>query len=154
MKSIKVVGISLTSLAAIMLGGCAGAEPIESDEALDAQVTAEKETTEVAAALKAPSPEESSSVSDASATAAYSTHCATGRIASIANNLPIRWEPFVDSPPFTTAQKGYQYNCVQNSYALGDRYTACGVSNANGWILIDFGGGDIGFTYMTCVKDV
>ncbi|MER7442435.1 hypothetical protein [Micromonospora avicenniae] len=85
--------------------------------------------------------------------AGYSTSCATGRIESIAANLPIREYPFIDATLITTAQKGYQYNCVQGYYALGDRYTACGVSGANGWLLIDFGS-QIGYAYMTCLKDV
>ncbi|MEV5762956.1 hypothetical protein AB0L34_00035 [Micromonospora sp. NPDC052213] len=106
--------------------------------------------------LAAPAAPASANASGAGATAIganYSTQCATGRIESIAANLPIRWEPFTDSPAFTTAQKGYQYNCIPNTYALGGRYTACGVSNANGWIIIDFPD-RVGYTYMTCVKDV
>ncbi|MFC5287135.1 hypothetical protein ACFPM7_08745 [Actinokineospora guangxiensis] len=87
--------------------------------------------------------------------AAYSDFCATGRVKSIANNLPIRTEPLHSAALITTAQMGYQYDCVVDYYALGDRYTACGVSNANGWILIKFNStGVIGFTYMTCLQDV
>jgi hypothetical protein len=86
--------------------------------------------------------------------AAYSKHCETGRVASVASNLPIRYEPLHGSPLITTAQRGYEYNCVRDRYALGDRYTACGVTNANGWILIRFNSGLVGFTYMTCLEDV
>ncbi len=86
--------------------------------------------------------------------ASYSTHCATGRVESIASNLPIRTGPFTDAELITTAQRGYQYNCYQNIYWLGDRYTACGVSGANGWIEIKFNDGMSGFAYMTCLKDV
>ncbi|MET7750758.1 hypothetical protein [Micromonospora sp. NPDC005367] len=39
------------------------------------------------------------------------------------------------------------------SLLRGDRYTACGVSWANRWLLIDFGS-QIGYAYMTCLKDV
>lgn len=87
--------------------------------------------------------------------------CATGRIESVANNLPIRDTPFIDSPVYTVAQQGYRYDCEYfdpNGYYLGGRYTACGVANGNGWIIVKFRQAD-GFTlhkytYQACVKDV
>jgi hypothetical protein len=63
MKTIKLMALPFTFLAAtLMLGGCVGAEPIDGDEALDAQPAAEQETAEAEAALKAPPPGESSAV--------------------------------------------------------------------------------------------
>ncbi|WDZ84914.1 hypothetical protein [Micromonospora cathayae] len=91
----------------------------------------------------------SAATSDVGATIA---NCTTGRVESIATNLPIRVAPFHDAPLITTAQVGYQYNC-SGWYALGDRYTACGTSNANGWLEIAFSN-QYGYTYMTCLKDV
>jgi hypothetical protein len=97
----------------------------------------------------------SAQVSEGVGTAAYTDFCATGRVKSIANNLPIRTQPLHSAALITTAQNGYQYDCEIDYYALGDRYTACGVSNANGWILIRFYDlGIYGFTYMTCLDDV
>ncbi|MGC4788518.1 hypothetical protein ACLQ22_11890 [Micromonospora sp. DT178] len=88
----------------------------------------------------------------------YSTQCATGRVESLANNLPLRYEPNINAAVYTWAQMGYQYNCSQFDPIVNDgpgtRYTACGHTNANGWIVIKFGGNVQYFTYMTCLKDV
>ncbi|MEV0725608.1 hypothetical protein AB0I37_22860 [Micromonospora purpureochromogenes] len=85
---------------------------------------------------------------------AYTNSCATGRVASLANNLRIYAYPDVTSQVWTVAQMGYQYNCSTGYVHLGGRYTACGASNANGWIVILFNSGDYGYAYMTCLKDV
>lgn len=91
----------------------------------------------------------------ATSTTAATSSCGTGRVESIANNLPIRAWASHSAPVITWAQKGYQYNCDQfDPYTLGDRYTACGVSNANGWLWIAFNDGTWGVAYMTCLKDV
>ncbi|MFG3678783.1 hypothetical protein ACGF5H_01600 [Micromonospora chalcea] len=93
-------------------------------------------------------------VSRTSSTAAAS-FCGTGRVESIANNLPIRDNPYHTANVRTIAQKGYQYNCFQpDPYYLSDRYTACGVSGANGWLTILFNDRSLGWAYMTCFKDV
>lgn len=78
--------------------------------------------------------------------------CGTGRVASTATNLPIRILPFVDAPLIETVNVGAQFNCT-GFYALGDRYTACGTTNANGWLEL-YIGNSYGYTYMTCLKDV
>jgi hypothetical protein len=91
---------------------------------------------------------------DIQATAGYSDFCATGRVSSLADRLPIRTAPYHSASLISTAYKGYQYNCWVDHYSLGDRYTACGVSNANGWLIIVFNDGRLGWTYMTCLKDV
>ncbi|GIF68319.1 hypothetical protein Ais01nite_63540 [Asanoa ishikariensis] len=84
--------------------------------------------------------------------AAAAAQCSTYRVESIANNLPIRVAAQHTAALHTVAQKGYRYNCT-GWYVLGDRYTACGVTNANGWLELDFGGA-WRYTYMTCLKDV
>ena len=88
-----------------------------------------------------------------SARAAAVSYCGTGRVASTANRLPIRVAPFHDAAKAApSAMVGYQYNCT-GWYALGDRYTACGTTNANGWLEILING-RYAYTYMTCLKDV
>ncbi len=75
-------------------------------------------------------------------------------MSSLADRLPIRTAPRHTAALITTANKGDQYNCLRDAYSLGDRYSACGVSNANGWLIIVFNDGRLGWTYMTCLKDV
>lgn len=110
----------------------------------------------IAAASSAIEPVGASAQVDASTLAS----CSTYRIESTAANLAIRYAPDTTSSAITVAQKGYRY-CVWNSpngYVLGGRYTACGVSNGNGWIEIPFwrpdGSALLGYTYQACVKDV
>ncbi|MFI6270606.1 hypothetical protein [Micromonospora zamorensis] len=87
--------------------------------------------------------------------AAYTRNCPSGSVVSIANNLPVRAGIKISSPIFHWGQKGWGYACTRNVYALGDRYTACGVSNANGWINVYVPEvGQWGYTYMTCLEDV
>jgi hypothetical protein len=78
--------------------------------------------------------------------------CGTGRVASTAVNLPIRTAPFLDAPLIETVNVGAQFNCT-GFYYLSDRYTACGTTNANGWLELSIGSG-FGYTYLTCLKDV
>jgi hypothetical protein len=78
--------------------------------------------------------------------------CGTGRVASTAVNLPIRSAPFLDAPLIETVNVGAQFNC-SGFYYLSDRYTACGTTNANGWLELNIGSG-FGYTYLTCLKDV
>lgn len=92
------------------------------------------------------------------AASSYAT-CSTTRVKSVANNLPIRYWADIEAPVLTTAQYGYQYSCNPwedqgGGVVLGGRYTACGGSGANGWIAIVWGPGQLGFTYMTCLRDV
>ena len=88
----------------------------------------------------------------AQAAPVFSRNCPTGHVRSLANNLPIRFQHSVSSNPFTSVDKGYWFRCYKNYYELGDRYTACGVTNANGWIMVYWG--DMpAWTYMTCLKD-
>ncbi len=84
------------------------------------------------------------------------SYCSTGRVESIANNLPIRNDARINASLITTAQKGYQYNCQGANYPgyiLGDSYTACGVTS-NRWTQIMFNSGTYGYAYATCLKDV
>lgn len=87
--------------------------------------------------------------------------CSTFRIESVATNLAIRYQPNISSSAITVAQRGWRYDCVwfsPNGYTLGGRYTACGVTNGNGWIGVAFYQSDgsilVGYTYQACVKDV
>ncbi|WFE66005.1 hypothetical protein [Micromonospora sp. WMMD714] len=82
------------------------------------------------------------------------SYCATGRIQVTATSVNIRVRPEVDAPLVTVGEKGRQYNCI--GYALGDRYTACGVSNGNGWLVIPFGNPvqKYGYSVQACFKDV
>jgi hypothetical protein len=78
--------------------------------------------------------------------------CGTGRVASTAVNLPIRSGPFLSAPLIETVNVGAQFNCT-GFYYLSDRYTACGHTNANGWLELNIGSG-FGYTYLTCLQDV
>ncbi|WP_431906293.1 hypothetical protein [Micromonospora carbonacea] len=82
------------------------------------------------------------------------SYCATGRIAVTATSVNIRVAPEVDAPTLTQGQNGYQYDCI--GYTLGDRYTACGVSNGNGWLVIPFGRpvSYYGYAVQACFRDV
>ncbi len=89
-----------------------------------------------------------------SATADYSRKCASGYVISLAYNLPVRKYPKHNADVLLTAQKGDHLFCLTGKYSLGDRYTACGVSNANGWLYIDTNSSKgIGYAYMTCLAD-
>ncbi|MGW5349052.1 hypothetical protein ACWERV_00850 [Streptomyces sp. NPDC004031] len=83
---------------------------------------------------------------------AYTDGCLTGRVVSTAANLPIKSSPTLTAGTITTAQVGDQFNCL--TYTTGDRYTACGHSNANGWLVIYFNSGQRGYSYETCWDDV
>ncbi|MDQ7904108.1 hypothetical protein RB614_06170 [Phytohabitans sp. ZYX-F-186] len=82
------------------------------------------------------------------------SYCDTGRVAVTATSVNIRVAPRVDAPVLTQGRSGGQYNCI--GYALGDRYTACGVSNGNGWLVIPFGNPVeyYGFAVQACFRDV
>ncbi|MEV6823992.1 hypothetical protein [Amycolatopsis sp. NPDC051102] len=87
------------------------------------------------------------------ATAAYSDFCATGTVKSLADRLPIEEVPY--GTVVGSASKGNVLACWQNHYTLSNtRYTACGVSNANGWLYVQATDGNWGWTYMTCLADV
>ncbi|WP_433345722.1 hypothetical protein [Micromonospora sp. CA-111912] len=79
-----------------------------------------------------------------------SSICGTGRVESIATNLPIRSTPNTTGGLITTAQKGYQYDC--DITVTGGWVTACGVYS-NLWVRINFSSQD-GFTYAACLDDV
>lgn len=83
----------------------------------------------------------------------YSNNCTTGRIESIAHNLPIRDLPYLSSPVVRTAQVGDHFDCTWQSEPTGDRYNACGHYGANAWIEIRLGD-TWGYSYMVCWKDV
>jgi hypothetical protein len=100
MKTIKMVALPFTFLAAaLMLGGCVGAEPFEGDEALDTQISAEQETAETATALKAPLPGESS--------AAYNGGCGSGYFVVNGGSLPV-----TGGTIYLTYNNSTGYNCV------------------------------------------
>ncbi|WDN53255.1 hypothetical protein [Streptomyces clavuligerus] len=80
--------------------------------------------------------------------------CGTGLIESLAVNNPIRVAPNISSAVHDTFQRGQRTFCVQDTYVLGGRYTACGTTNANGWLQIPLYPSGIGYAYMTCWKDV
>ena len=87
-------------------------------------------------------------------TADYSRKCVSGWVISLAYNLPVRKYPKHNADLLLTAQKGDHLFCLTGKYSLGDRYTACGVSNANGWLYIDTNSSKgIGYAYMTCLAD-
>ncbi|MDT0530150.1 hypothetical protein RM555_14255 [Micromonospora sp. DSM 115977] len=91
----------------------------------------------------------------APANAAYSTQCATGTVESLANNLPIRASYSTSASVLEWGQMGDRFSCYRNQWALGSRYTACGVSQANGWLhVITNNGMSDGWAYMTCLEDV
>ncbi|MEU4565718.1 hypothetical protein [Micromonospora sp. NPDC023956] len=83
----------------------------------------------------------------------HTTSCPTGWVVSDANNLPVRTSPSTTASLIEWGQSGWLYECYPNTYYLGDRYTACGVTNANGWIAVWVPGTGWGFTYMTCLDD-
>ncbi|RAO33933.1 hypothetical protein PSN13_02800 [Micromonospora saelicesensis] len=95
----------------------------------------------------------STGIASATATATFTRTCAEGTVRSMATNNPIRVSPSITS---TVLQWAPLYNvkeCLLGYYTLGDRYTACGVSNANGWIKIWVPTYGWGYGYMTCWED-
>lgn len=87
--------------------------------------------------------------------ATYTQKCGTGRVASLANNLPLYVDISINSESWDNRySKGDQFNCEKGGLYVGGRYTACGVTNGNGWIKILFRDGITMFTYQACLKDV
>jgi hypothetical protein len=85
----------------------------------------------------------------------YAT-CSGLAVHSIANNLPIFDRPYITSPRLETVQRGDYLYCAASGVRLGDRYDACGVTRANGWVAVHPSTGDglrIGYAYMTCMRD-
>lgn len=84
----------------------------------------------------------------------FISYCATGRVQVAATSVNIRAAARTDAPILTVGNNGSQYNCI--GYVLGDRYSACGVSNGNGWLMIPFGSPVqyYGFAVQACFKDV
>jgi hypothetical protein len=81
-------------------------------------------------------------------------NCSTSIVQSVASNLPIRTSANISAPVVDIVQRGDLLNCHQQSVILGGRYTACGVTQANGWVAVWYLNGDWmgwGYTYMTCV---
>ena len=93
------------------------------------------------------------SVASATTTATFTRNCPTSHVMSLAYNNPIRVSPSVTSTVLQVSQPGYVKECLLDYYTLGDRYTACGVSYANGWIKIWVPGYGWGYGYMTCWED-
>ncbi|QNP69426.1 hypothetical protein IAG44_08225 [Streptomyces roseirectus] len=56
--------------------------------------------------------------------------------ATARENVSIRAERDTGSRLVTTALKGETWACGSNSVTLGDRYTACGTTNGNGWFYV------------------
>src|SRR3954452_493613 len=91
----------------------------------------------------------------AAVAAPYAT-CSGLAVHSIANNLPIFDRPYITSPRLETVQRGDYLYCAASGVRLGDRYDACGVTRANGWVAVHPSTGDglrIGYAYMTCMRD-
>ncbi|WP_052744804.1 hypothetical protein [Micromonospora sp. HK10] len=137
MKTLRKTAAALLTLGALGLA-----------MALPAAPAAAGTTTPSVAALPA------TSMSAAVVTADYSRKCVSGWVISLADRLPIRKYPKHDADVLLSAQKGDHLFCLTGKYSLGDRYTACGVSNANGWLYIDTNSSKgIGYAYMTCLAD-
>ena len=86
--------------------------------------------------------------------ASYTDFCATGRVASLYDGLKIRTRAENDAPVMETVGLGAVHACKVGTWKLGDRYNGCGVNNANGWIIVSTSDGRIGFSAMTCWRDV
>ena len=85
--------------------------------------------------------------------ASYAT-CRTGYAKSVANNLPIFERNSITSRRVDTLQRGDILGCRSTQVALGDRYDACGVTRANGWLPVFVINGPNGWTYWTCLADL
>jgi hypothetical protein len=85
--------------------------------------------------------------------APYATCSGSGVVRSIANNLPIRAWHSITSARLDTLQRGDYLDCLSGAVSLGDRYDACGVSRANGWLPVRVADGPTGWTYWTCLVD-
>ncbi|MFG2111760.1 hypothetical protein ACGFRB_03830 [Streptomyces sp. NPDC048718] len=84
-----------------------------------------------------------------SADSASYTRCNSGgvELATAAEAVTVRTGPSVSAAVVTTAQKGTTWWC--RGYAVGDRYNACGVTQANAWIYV-FNNNYAGYSAMTC----
>ncbi|GAA3779975.1 hypothetical protein GCM10022225_80280 [Plantactinospora mayteni] len=91
---------------------------------------------------------------DSAPRAVHTRGCtSSGLVISKAANLPIRYAPNIGSTVFFVVQKNDVLPCWDSPPVTVDgRYTACGVSQANGWIEV-YTGNDWGFTYQTCLLD-
>ncbi|MFI6824829.1 hypothetical protein ACIBJE_28360 [Micromonospora sp. NPDC050187] len=81
-----------------------------------------------------------------------SSLCSTGRVVSIAANLPIRVGPYMNAELVSTAQRGYQYSCWGFTVS-GDWVQACG-AYSNVWIALKWGTNGTVYTYAACMDDV
>lgn len=87
---------------------------------------------------------------------ADSASCATGfvQVEGGVTNLPVRQWPSPSAPIWESHDGGAVIGCFADHYSLGERYTACGGVNANGYLVVDRGASPaVGYVYMTCVFD-
>jgi hypothetical protein len=74
-------------------------------------------------------------------------------VVSQANNLRFYSQKSITSPWGTVVQRGDEFFC--DTMELGGRYTACGVSNGNGWIMVrDYDYNRKAYVYQACVADI
>ncbi|MEU2674824.1 hypothetical protein ABZ622_39560 [Streptomyces sp. NPDC007164] len=76
------------------------------------------------------------------------TACDDGK-ATAKENVAIRTSTSTSAALVTTALKGQTWACGVNGVILGDRYTACGTSNGNGWFYV-YNDNYAGYTASGC----
>lgn len=74
----------------------------------------------------------------------------TGKVIAL-ETVSVRATPSTTASLVHTSSKGSVSSCLAG-YTLGGRYTACGHTNANGWLYV-YGTGWEGWSAMTCWAD-
>ncbi|MER5262781.1 hypothetical protein ABTZ99_11990 [Actinosynnema sp. NPDC002837] len=89
--------------------------------------------------------------SGSSVTPAALAHCPNGyMVATYGANVYSGWDSF---RVIGTVQAGDVVRCYEG-YDLGRRYTACGVSNGNGWVRLIANDGTRGWSPQACFADL
>ncbi|MEV1121969.1 hypothetical protein AB0I91_43525 [Actinosynnema sp. NPDC049800] len=122
-----VAGISAAAPASAAAGPSAGWSTVEADRAVSAVD------------------------SGSSVTPAALAHCPNGyMVATYGANVYSGWDSF---RVIGTVRAGDVVRCYEG-YDLGRRYTACGVSNGNGWVRLIANDGTRGWSPQACFADL
>ncbi|CCH31711.1 SH3 domain-containing protein [Actinosynnema sp. NPDC047251] len=125
-KTLSAITLATTLFGCATLGGVAGADPAP------------------AAGLQSP----------ADRTSIAAARCAGyGWVISNTDGLHVRSGPGTNYDILVTVNRGHRLSCFP--VVAGGRYTACGTTDANGWIPVDRDGNARidGYVASTCVRD-